>query len=119
IGSGLGGLVLYLARVRPDADVSGIELAPLPFVYSWLRARLGRSRARFLRGDYERLDFSCYDLVFAYLSPAAMSQLCRKAMAEMRPGTMLVSYEFIIEERSPDRIIHATKQGVPLYIWYF
>jgi SAM-dependent methyltransferase len=119
IGSGLGGLTLYLARVRPDADAIGIELAPLPWLVSWLRARLGRSRARFLLGDYEKLDFSQFDLVFAYLSPAAMAGLWRKAAAEMCPGTMLVSYEFIIMERSPDSILHATGEGKPLYIWYF
>lgn len=119
IGSGLGGLTLYLARVRPDVDALGIELAPLPWLLSWLRARLGRSRARFLRGDYEHLDFSQFDLVFAYLSPAAMPGLWRKARAEMRPGSMLVSYEFVIEEMPPQSIIHATAGGIPLYIWYF
>jgi len=119
IGSGLGGLALYLARVRPDADVTGIELAPLPWLVSWLRARLGRSSAHFIRGDYEHLDFRQFDLVFAYLSPAAMPGLWRKARAEMCPGSMLVSYEFVIEERTSDSIIHATEGGVPLYIWYF
>lgn len=119
IGSGLGGLTLYLARVRPDVEAVGIELAPLPWLVSWLRARLGGSRARFVRGDYERLDFGQFDLVFAYLSPAAMSGLWRKAAAEMRPGSLLISYEFVIKERTPDSIIHATGAEVPLYIWYF
>nr|WP_308495535.1 class I SAM-dependent methyltransferase [Duganella guangzhouensis] len=119
IGSGLGGLTLYLARVRPDADAVGIELAPLPWLVSWLRAKLARSRARFLLGDYEKLDFSQFDLVFAYLSPAAMSGLWRKAAAEMRPGSMLCSYEFIITERTSDSIIRATPTEIPLYIWYF
>ena len=119
IGSGLGGFTIYMARVRPDADVIGIELAPLPWLYSWLRAKLGRSPARFIRGDYENLDFSQFDLVFAYLSPAAMAELWRKARAEMCPGSLLVSYEFVIEERTPDSIIRATEGGVPLYIWYF
>lgn len=119
IGSGLGGLVLYLSRVRPDAAVEGIELAPLPFLYSWLRARLAGGRARFRLGDYEKLDFSQYDLVFAYLSPAAMPGLWRKAAAEMCPGAVLASYEFIVPERSPDRVIQVEEGGVPLYIWYF
>ncbi|HEX5345074.1 MAG TPA: class I SAM-dependent methyltransferase [Duganella sp.] len=119
IGSGLGGLVLYLSRVRPDAAVEGIELAPLPFLYSWLRARLAGGRARFRLGDYEKLDFSRYDLVFAYLSPAAMPGLWRKAAAEMCRGAMLASYEFIVPERSPDRVIQVEEGGVPLYIWYF
>jgi hypothetical protein len=119
IGSGLGGLVMYLARARPDAVCEGIELAPLPWLYSRLRAGLGGSRARFRLGDYERLDFAGYDLVFAYLSPAAMAALWRKAAAEMHPGAMLASYEFAIDARAPDQTIYATEGGVPLYIWYF
>jgi cyclopropane fatty-acyl-phospholipid synthase-like methyltransferase len=119
IGSGLGGLVLYLARLRPDADCGGIELAPLPWLVSRLRARLAGSGARFLLGDYENLDFSRYDAVFAYLSPAAMAGLWRKAAAEMRPGSMLISYEFAIDARAPDQTIHATQGGDALYIWYF
>lgn len=119
VGSGLGGLTLYLARVRPDADAVGIELAPLPWLYSWLRARFTGSRARFIRGDYEDLDFGQFDLVFAYLSPAAMPGLWRKARAEMCHGSMLVSYEFSLMETPPESIIHATEGGIPLYIWYF
>jgi len=119
IGSGLGGLVLDLARRRPDIEASGIELAPLPWLLSSLRARLSGSRARFLRGDYDRLDFGAYDLVFAYLSPAAMPALWRKAAREMRPGALLVSYEFVIEDRLPDRTVYPTEGGPALHIWHF
>ena len=119
IGSGLGGLVLNLARRRPESSFSGIELAPLPWLVSCVRARLSRSGARFIRGDYERLDFGAYDVVFAYLSPAAMSALWRKASAEMQVGSMLLSYEFVIIEKTPDDIILATEGGPALYVWHF
>lgn len=119
IGSGLGGFVLYLARVRPDLEVVGIELAPFPWLYSWLRARLSGSRARFIRGDYEQLDFGQFNLVFAYLSPAVMGALWRKAEAEMCPGDTLISYEFAIEGRMPELVIHTTNGSTPLYKWCF
>jgi hypothetical protein len=119
IGSGLGGLVLDLARRRPDCEVSGIELAPLPWLASHLRALVTRSRARFLRGDYDKLDFGNYDAVFAYLSPAAMGNLWRKAQAEMRPGSVLLSYEFVITERAPDRRVVTTGSRKILHIWHF
>ena len=45
IGSGLGGLVLELARRRPDSVFMGIELAPLPWLLSWLRAMATPSRS--------------------------------------------------------------------------
>jgi hypothetical protein len=119
IGSGLGGLVLDLARRRPDGQFDGIELAPLPWLISALRATLSASGARFLRGDYDDLDFAAYDAVFAYLSPAAMSALYRKAAREMRPGSMLISYEFLITERAPDLDIVPTGRGPSLYVWHF
>ncbi len=119
IGSGLGGLVLELARRRPESRFDGIELAPLPWLVSSLRARLAGGNARFIRGDYEHLNFAHYDLVFAYLSPAAMSALWRKAANEMRPGAILLSYEFLITEREPDISIVPTGRGPSLYVWHF
>jgi SAM-dependent methyltransferase len=119
IGSGLGGFVLDLARRRPDCAISGIELAPLPWFGSWLRAKLTASRARFIRSDYERLHFSDIDVVFCYLSPAAMPALYAKCLAEMRTGSRLMSYEFIISERQPDLVIPITQNGVSLYVWDF
>lgn len=119
IGSGIGGLVLDLARRRPDSKVVGIEVAPLPWLISVLRARLTHSPARFVRGDYERLDFGDYDVVFAYLSPAAMSALWQKAIREMRPATMLLSYEFGVVAKAPDKTVATTPTGPALYVWYF
>jgi len=80
---------------------------------------LTNSRARFLRGDYERLDFADYDAVFAYLSPAAMTALWRKAKKEMRPGSMLMSYEFAINDSTPTLSVYLPNTGRTLYIWHF
>ena len=119
IGSGLGGLVLDLQRRRPESRIEGIELAPLPWLASALRAKLARSRASFLRGDYDSLDFGAYDAVFAYLSPAAMPALWDKAAREMRPGSVLFSYEFVIAARPPSRIVTPYREGPKLYQWDF
>jgi hypothetical protein len=120
IGSGLGGLVLDLAARRPESTFAGIELAPLPWLVSRLRALLAaRANARFVRGDYELLDLGSYDVVFAYLSPAAMGALWRKASAEMRSGSLLLSYEFVIAEKTPDLVITPSGRGPVLYGWHF
>jgi SAM-dependent methyltransferase len=119
IGSGLGGFTLHLAAARPESTVVGIELAPLPWLVSRLRAAWSGSRARFLRGDYEQLNFAEYDLVFAYLSPAAMPALWRKAQREMRPGSLLASYEFEIPAADGVKTIRTTEGGQLLYIRAF
>lgn len=118
IGSGLGGLILDLARRHPGCELTGIEVAPLAWLVSVLRARATGSAARFVRGDYERLNFADFDVVFGYLSPAVMAALWRKAEREMRPGTMLVSYEFNIPGKAPDKTMTPVS-GPALYFWYF
>jgi hypothetical protein len=117
IGSGLGGLILHLDRCRADCDFVGIEIAPLPWLISWLRALIGRRRCRFLLGNYNQLNFSHYDVVFAYLSPAVMSAVWEKARAEMRPETLFISYEFPIAARNPDNTIRPSVTSAELYCW--
>lgn len=117
IGSGLGGFTLDLARRHPGWTVTGVELAPLPWLVSRLRA-VGTG-ARFVRGDYARLRFSDYDAIFAYLSPAAMPALWEKASREMRPGSLLASYEFPIPGHPPTRTVIVNPGGERLYIWDF
>jgi hypothetical protein len=117
VGSGVGGLVLDLAKRRPDSMFSGIEMAPLPWLVSVLRGRSTGSRAHFLRGDYHVLDFAAYDVVFAYLSPAAMPSLWNKAMAEMQAGSFLISYEFPIPGQPADAVVQPIHDGPNLYIW--
>lgn len=116
IGSGIGGLAINVAQRRPDCRVEGIELAPLPWCISRMRELMG-APCRFHRGDYGRLHLGGYDVVVAYLSPAAMPALWIKAKREMRAGTMLLSHEFSIPGVRAD-IQRETRPGGPvLYGW--
>jgi predicted O-methyltransferase YrrM len=118
IGSGLGGLVLHLARQRPDSAIYGIELAPLTWLASAIRARLSRSTAQMLRGGYEQLNLADFDIVFAYLSPAAMPALWTQARAEMRPGALLLSFEFPVAGVAPDfQLTPRNDSGKQLFGW--
>lgn len=117
IGSGFGGLVLHLAALRPDSCVSGVELAPLPWFVSRMRAGLARSRGQFFRRDYLELNLADYDVVFAFLSPAAMPALWEKAREEMRKGSLLLSYEFPISGATPEIVLPTDDRGASLYGW--
>lgn len=119
IGSGLGDLAMYLAEKRPDCECEGIEIAPMPWFISYVRAKWRSSKAQFQLGNYHALNFAEYDVIFAYLSPAAMNALWQKCANEMRPGGLLVSYEFDIPEFPPQRKVRPTLHGPWLYIWEF
>lgn len=122
IGSGIGDMVMHVAKQHTGqhgraSSFTGIEIAALPWLVSYLRSRLRRSTAVFRLGDYNELDFAHYDVVFAYLSPAAMRKLWAKASSEMRAGSMLISYEFEIPGITPSRVIAGTGQSPSLYVW--
>jgi hypothetical protein len=101
LGSGLGGVLTHLARIRPDGRYSGIESAPLPLLWSWLRSRHLRN-CEVHWGSLWDCDLGEYDVVFAYLSPVPMEKLWHKARAEMRHGTVFISSTFAIPDQEPD-----------------
>ena len=119
LGSGFGGPALAVADIRPDARVIGIESAPIPFAVGRLRlAARSRPHARLVLGDIWGHDLSPYDVVYAFLSPAPMARLFRKADAEMRPGTLLVSNSFEVPGQPPDEIrTLADRRRTRLMLW--
>lgn len=117
IGSGIGDFAMKIAELRPQTLVSGIEIAPLPWLISIIRSKLKQSRVKFKFGSYYDLNFSEFDVVFAYLSPAAMEALWQKAHVEMQTGSMLISYEFPIENLKPSMTFPNLSNGVVTYVY--
>lgn len=119
LGSGLGGVLTHLASVRPDGHYVGVESAPLPFLWSWLRIRLGGLRNCEVHwGSLWNCDLSRYDVVFAYLSPVPMERLWRKARAEMRPGSVFISSTFAVPEQTPHETVQVDDlHRATLLVW--
>ncbi|MHB0974075.1 MAG: class I SAM-dependent methyltransferase [Thiobacillus sp.] len=118
LGSGLGGVPFYLEPRFPRGRFYGTEIAPAPWLISRMRAWLRGSRVHFLRHDYAALDLARFDVVFAFLSPAAMPGLWRQAEVQMHGGALFISLAFPAEGRQPDRIV-AQDAGPrhTLYVW--
>lgn len=117
LGCATGGLLARLARARPDGRYHGIELAPLSCALSRWRARLNPVIS-VSWGDFWRADLACYDVVYAYLSPAAMPRLWEKARREMRPGSLFVSNGFAVPGVPADReIALGDAMRSTLYVW--
>lgn len=104
LGCGSGGVLRHLARALPECGFLGIESAPLP----WLVARMitrTEPNCVILRDDFWRHSLSGVDVVYAFLSPVPMPRLAEKALAEMKPGSLLVSNSFPI----PDLVADETR----------
>ena len=105
LGSGLGGLLRFLARQRPDGTYVGMETAPLPFLASWLRAWLGGMRYEIRWSSLWNADLRAFDVVYAYLSPVPMARLWGKVQAEMRPGSLFISNTFQVPGVEPAEVV--------------
>jgi precorrin-6B methylase 2 len=119
IGSGLGGVLTHLARVRPQGKYHGVELAPLPFLISRLRLKLRRTQNVEVHwGNYWTINLGQFDVVFAYLSPVPMEKLWHKVRKEMRPGTLFISNTFIVPDHPPEKQISLKDMhSSTLYVW--
>lgn len=118
LGSGLGDVPLHLERRFPLGRFEGTEIAPAPWLISRLRAAARRSRVVFRRRDYAALDLGEYDVVFAFLSPAAMPALWAQVRAQMREGARFVSLSFEVADQQPDESISlADGARHTLHVW--
>jgi SAM-dependent methyltransferase len=117
LGCGLGGTLVRLARLYPRAHFTGVETAPLTFVFAWLRSLpVPNCRIRYRSLWQESL--APYDVVYCFLSPIPMAAIGRKARAELRPGALLVSNTFGIPGATPDReIALGDWRGTRLLVW--
>lgn len=117
VGCGFGGVMQRVAMARPDAEVDGIENAPLSYLISRIRL-LGRRSVTLYWGNLWHHSFSRYDVVYLYLSPAPMAAIGRKAHQEMRPGSLLISHAFTIPDLPPDLTLpYGQSDRAQLYLW--
>ncbi len=118
LGCGLGGVMSSLGRACSLGRYDGIEAAPLPFFISWLRAVLAGRSGQVSWGNFHDLDLSRYDVVYVYLSPAAMTGLWAKARREMRAGSLLISNSFAVPGVPASRTVATGPHGgSKLLLW--
>ena len=119
LGSGIGGVLTHLAQTHPHGSYHGVEAAPLPFLWSWLRTRFGGYRNCTVHwGSLWDSDLSQYDVVFAYLSPVPMERLWYKVKQEMRPGSLFISNTFAVPDHPPQGTLSVDDlHRSTLYLW--
>ncbi len=96
-GSGWGDLAISIARARPDITVTGIELSPLPYTVSRIRARLAQlENLSLVRADFRKRDQDPGDVVVCFLDPRVMADVGDVLNQRMVPGGIVISRAFVI-----------------------
>lgn len=121
LGCGFGQTTFTLARRFPEAEVVGVETAPLVFALAWLRGKLnGPRNARIAYQNLWAEDLYRYDAVYCFLSSEPMARLIAKAKAEMRPGSILISNTFTDPDDTSDEVVLVgDSRETQLHIWRF
>lgn len=116
LGSGDGRIVITAAKERGARGV-GVDINPVRIAESQQNARKARvqDRVRFVEGDLFTADLSGATAVTLYLLPEVNLKLRPRLLAELRPGTPVVSHDFDMGEWKPDRTV--TMGNDTVYLW--
>ncbi len=104
LGSGDGRIVMAAAQ-KFGARGVGIELDGALVEQSRQRARQAglADRVSFVQDDVLAADLSAATVVTVYLLPGLINQLQPRFLAQLRPGTRIVSHAFRMTGWAPDR----------------
>lgn len=114
IGCGDGRLLMRMARDRPEANFVGIESAPVLYLIAYWRCR-NQPNCQILFGDFWKLSWAPYDVVFSFLSPEPMLWVWRKAGREMGAQGVLLSLAFAVPGIEENGLLPAQHFDIYLY----
>lgn len=104
LGAGLGSVVRGLALSRADIQLTGVENAPAIWLIGRFRT-LGLKNCSWRFGDIWKANLKGFDVVYAFLSPAPMSELWEKVQLEMPRGSLFISNSFPVPGVDADKVI--------------
>jgi SAM-dependent methyltransferase len=116
LGSGDGRIVIAAAK-RYGARGVGIDIDPERVAEASRNARAAKvaDRVRFLNQDLFESDLSEATVVTLYLLPRLNLKLRPKLLAELKPGTRIVSHGFDMGEWKPERTVMVGDTAIHLW----
>jgi len=104
LGSGDGRLVIAAAK-RFKARGVGVELQPelIELANAGARKEGVAGRVKFVQGDLFETDIREATVVMLYLLPRFVTRLVPRFLAELRPGTRIVSHDYPLVPWPPDK----------------
>ena len=115
LGCGDGRIVV--AAAWAGAQAVGIDIDPALIAEARARARREgvADRATFRVGDLFEADFSDATVVMLYLQPEPNLRLRPRLLADLRPGTRVVSHSYDMGDWAPDTMRRVA--GRRIYLW--
>ena len=107
LGSSDGRIVITAAQEFGARGV-GLEIEPDLVAEAERNARRAKvaDRVRFVQQDIFEADLSEASVVTIYLSAEANARLRPKLLAQLKPGSRIVSHDFPMADWKPDRVVN-------------
>jgi precorrin-6B methylase 2 len=117
LGSGDGRIVIAAVKDFGAAKGTGIDINPVRIGEANENAKIAgvTDRVRFLNQDLFETNLSEATVVTLYLLPSLNVKLMPKLMAELKPGTRIVSHSFDMGDWKPEQTIDVN--GRTVYFW--
>ncbi|MFO7769252.1 MAG: class I SAM-dependent methyltransferase [bacterium] len=118
LGSGDGRIVIAAVRDRGVGRAVGIDIDPVRIAESERNARAAgvEGHCRFVRGDIFEMDFSAATVLTMYLLPEVNIRLRPRILAELEPGTRVVSHQFDLGDWRPDDYRTYRRHSVMMWV---
>jgi SAM-dependent methyltransferase len=115
LGSGDGRIPIHAAK-HFGARAIGVELEAnlVRLAREAASARGVARRVQFIEGDLFETDLSTASVIALYISPGVMEKLKPRFLG-LRPGTRIVSHQFMMGDWEPDEMARA--EGREAYLW--
>jgi len=127
LGSGDGRVVITAAK-EFGLNAIGYEINPVLIFLSKLRARIAKTDVQFIRADlYDaglcqrpalyRIHHQLPPIIYIFLLPRYMDHLGKKIIRSCPPGTVVISYGFVIPLLSDK--LYTILKGKPFPTYYY
>lgn len=118
LGSGDGRILITAAGQR-GARGFGVDIDPERVAEATANAKAAgvADRVRFVRQDLFKTKIAAATVVTLYLLPRINVQLRPRLLAELRPGTRVVSHDFDMGDWQADLQVSLRDSGSQIYFW--
>jgi SAM-dependent methyltransferase len=112
------GRVLRCARRRYSVMAIGYELNLMAYTIARLLG-WGMKGVEIKLRNFWKADLSKADIIFCYLFPDVLQDLCVKLKKELKPGAVVVSCNFALPQWPPDTVLRPGQSlhNDPIYVY--
>jgi hypothetical protein len=105
LGSGMAGFLKAMEKNFPETYLTGMEYSFLPCMISRMQIAFVKSKIKILKKNFLDEDLSKADVIYCFLSIRLMELLKEKFKKELRPGAIVISYQFPLKGIDPVKIV--------------